>query len=517
MSILTDQTELISTGALRKQVSTPVLTRPRAGTAVAGPVVPAIAQAILAGLTIASAAVLVWQLAAGEPFQYAGLIFDRLSAALTLLVAAVGWVCLRYSARYLHGDPKQARFLRLLTLTVCSAYLLMLSTNLLLLFAAWALTSTGLHGLLTHYGTRAEAQRAARKKFLISRIGDLALLGAIAVAWQAWGTLDLTTITSTAAAHPTAASAVALLAVLAALTKSAQFPFHSWLPETMESPTPVSALMHAGIINAGGALLLRMSPLLVQAPTAMLVLVIVGTVTVVLGTIAMWPQTKVKRSLAWSTIAQMGFMMVQCGLGAFAAAALHILAHGAYKAWSFLRSSELPAGSIRPNKVGPGLTLLRAGVGTLVSLPVIALAAYEFGIPIWHAPGEMALAAIVALAAGQAWVVILGRPNETLRVRVTQALALSVLGIVVLFTLYDLAGLLMPNAGHDLHAGTLAWISAAIPVIALTGLCVLHACLPLLNRRPAGRAFWVHALHGFYLGALADRVVAAVWPNRLAR
>ena len=268
-------------------------------------------RALTLTLVLASAGMLAWQAVVPHPVRFAGWTIDRLSATLTLLVASVGFVSCRYARRNLDGDPHRDRFVLWLGMTVTAAYALMLASHLLVLFVAWTLTSIGLHALLTHYADRAEARRAARKKFLISRIGDLALLAAIALAWRTFQSLDLGHIV--AAASPANATAVSLLVVLAALTKSAQFPFHTWLPETMESPTPTSALMHAGVINAGGALLLKFSPLLVHAPSALLVLVAVGTLTASLGAVAMWAQVKVKRTLAWSTVAQMGFMMIQCG------------------------------------------------------------------------------------------------------------------------------------------------------------------------------------------------------------
>ena len=131
------------------------------------------------------------------------------------------------------------------------------------------------------------------------------------------------------------------LLVAGAITKSAQFPFHTWLPQTMETPTPVSALMHAGIVNAGGYLIIRTSPLVSLTPWALTMLAIIGGVTACFAAVVMLTQTSVKKSLAYSTIAQMGFMMLQCGLGAFSAAMLHILAHSLYKAHAFLSSGSV--------------------------------------------------------------------------------------------------------------------------------------------------------------------------------
>lgn len=146
---------------------------------------------IVTALAVLSAGVLAWQAIAPQAVHILGLTIDRLSAVLTLLVATVGAVCLRYSLRYLDGEPGQRRFLWWLTFSVAMAFLLMMATNLVVLFITWSLVSLGLHKLLTHYTDRPEAVPPARKKFLISRLGDVALILAIVLIWQGWGTLDL--------------------------------------------------------------------------------------------------------------------------------------------------------------------------------------------------------------------------------------------------------------------------------------------------------------------------------------
>ncbi|MFO0926982.1 MAG: proton-conducting transporter membrane subunit [Gemmataceae bacterium] len=467
--------------------------------------------AALVALAAASAVALVGQTVTPQPLRMAGLTVDRLSAALTLLVAGVGAVTFRYSLRYLDGETGQRQFLRWLFFTVAMAYLLMLATNLILLFVAWSLTSFGLHRLLTHYPDRREAMRPARKKFLISRLGDVALLAAfVLIAWH-WGTLDLAAFLDAVRGQDGGlpATAVALLVVIGGMTKSAQFPFHSWLPETMEAPTPVSALMHAGIINAGGAMLLRFAPLLAAEPEVLLVLVTVGTLTAALGMVAMWAQAKVKRTLAWSTVSQMGFMMVQCGLAAFPAALLHILGHGCYKAWKFLRSGELEEVTPYSPSLSPGRALAVAALGTAVSVPCLAAAAWLTGFSPWHSPGELALTAVVALAIGQLWVGLFRAGSMGLATAVPATLLVSVAGCV----LYRGAGLFLAPVLGELPApaGPLAWMAAVVPVVALVGLIGLHAALPALSDSGRGRALHVHALHGFYFGVIADRVVDRVW------
>lgn len=453
-----------------------------------------------------------------HPFRLAGITVDRLSALLTLLVGIVGTVTFRFSLRYLDGEPAKARFLNFLFASVCAAYLLMLSTNLVLLFLAWLLTSMGLHRLLTFYPDRPQAIPPARKKFIISRLGDLALIAAIAVVWQGWHTTDLHVFLSRMTTSDTGAQAVAVLVSIAALTKSAQFPFHSWLPETMESPTPVSALMHAGIINAGGALLIRFAPLIATSPLALSLLILVGTLTATLGMLAMWAQVKVKRTLAWSTVSQMGFMMVQCGLGVFPAAALHIVGHGFYKAWSFLRTGTLPGSTPKAVPMSPAKTLAVATAGTVVAIPALYLASRVTGFNPCHSSGEFALSAVIAMSLGQIWAAIFRFPssNGTSRaLRWIGAMGLTLAGGLLAFCLYQGATIFLePVLGPiATPAGPLAVVLAAVPVLAFASLLIVHAILPTMMRTSSGRAFFVHALHGFYFGALADRFISLMWRN----
>ena len=197
--------------------------------------------------------------------------------------------------------------------------------------------------LLLFYPDRVAARRAARKKFITARIGDVALLGAVVSLWAAYGTADIGTILRAARSGEggTAAVLAAILLALAALLKSAQFPTHGWLTEVMETPTPVSALLHAGVINAGGFLLIRFAEIMLLSPGVLAALAMVGGFTALFGGLVMLTQPAVKTSLAWSTVAQMGFMILECGLALFPLALLHIVAHSLYKAHSFLASGEI--------------------------------------------------------------------------------------------------------------------------------------------------------------------------------
>ena len=272
--------------------------------------------------------------------------YDGVASLMLALVSFVGWIVSQYSLRYLDGESTQGRYFKWIGFTVGSVSLMVLSGNLLMFLAAWVMTSLGLHQLLLHYGHRQAARRAAWTKFTISRIGDVALVVATVLIYQQFRTLDfaaLFAIVDTMTGTSSSMQIAGFLLVLGAATKSAQFPFHTWLPQTMETPTPVSALMHAGIVNAGGYLMIRTSPLVAMAPWAMMTLAIVGAMTACFAAVVMLTQTSVKKRLAYSTIAQMGFMMLQCGLGAFSAAMLHIIAHSLYKAHAFLSSGSVIA------------------------------------------------------------------------------------------------------------------------------------------------------------------------------
>lgn len=476
---------------------------------------PALAfQLPLALLLAGSASEFAVQVAWPSPVSLWGLTIDRFAGAMGMLVSLIGLTCVRYADRQLDGHPEKGRFLRLMACAVCSAFLMASATCLPLLFAAWFSTSMCLHGLLTFCRDRPEAFPPARKKFLISRLGDIFLLAAIWLVWRGYDTLDLRQFLEIAASVPPTIDIglIAGLVVAAALTKSAQFPFHTWLPETMEAPTPVSALMHAGIINAGGVLLWRFAPVLAQAPAAMLALSAFGTLTFVIGSLAMWVQPKVKRQLAWSTVGQMGFMMVQCGLGAFHAATLHMLGHGCYKAFKFLSAGDVPADT-GLKAAPPASALCFWLLGTALAFPALAAALWVIDRAPWESAGEMALCWVAALSAGQFWAVTALRAPMSRIARVACCLGGTVAVALVAAAMCALARFLWSPlpAGVPPVDGGLSTVAAAIPVTALLVLSILHALAPVLASTGVGRAMRVHALNGFYLGIIADQWVARVW------
>jgi NAD(P)H-quinone oxidoreductase subunit 5 len=431
---------------------------------------------------------------------------DAVAVVMALLVSFLGWVVIRFSRHYLAGDPGQARFFSWLSLTLGSVLVLVLAGDLLLLAAAWVSTSLFLHRLLLHHRGRPGAVFAARKKFVVSRLGDLCMVLALWWILRHFGTWDLDRLFAAAAAGNAAGlhGACALLAACAAL-KSAQFPFHSWLPDTMETPTPVSAFMHAGIINAGGFLVVRLSPLFVHAPAAMQGLALLGTVTAAFGAVVMLVQPSVKRSLAYSTIAQMGFMLLQCGLGAFALALIHIMAHSLYKAHAFLHAGST-IGAVPRAAVPLTARSLVLGVMAAVVLVAAGVLAQSAAHPGTHHPGVLAVVLALALAYG------LARSWSALHGGLAALGALGAGAAVVLAAVTLHAGATALGAGMPAvpPAGWLTWVCGAVFAL----LFAFQVVIWRAGRHPLGRRLYVHALNGFYIGTWANRLLARLWPRQ---
>ncbi len=286
-------------------------------------------------------------------FQF-GILVDRLTAVMMVLITSVSTVIHVYSHRYLQGDPGYVRFFFLLGLMTFVILALVSSPNLLMLFVFWQLLSWALYLILAFNFSHQPAYQNAFKTFMVHRLGDVAFLCGIFLTYKYYGTLEFTELFQRASEQSnvisllpgqllevSAVSVITLLIFVGAMAKSAQFPLHVWLPDTMDSPTPVSALMHAGIINAGGFLLNRLAPLYALSPNTLHIVFLVGAVTVLLGASMMLVQNDVKKTLGFSTMGQMGYMIMECGLGAFALAIFHLIAHGFFKATLFLNAGNV--------------------------------------------------------------------------------------------------------------------------------------------------------------------------------
>lgn len=470
-----------------------------------------LAEAAAAAAVLASLASLLLLAARGPGEAGAGLSarLDAVSAPMLLLVAFIGWVVLRYAATYLDGEARQGWFTGWLCLTLAAVLLLVLAADLVQLVAAWVATSLALHRLLLFYPDRPAARRAARKKFVVARIGDAALLGAAVLLALACRTTDIAAILAAArAGHGDAASlAAAGLLGLAALLKSAQFPTHGWLTEVMETPTPVSALLHAGVVNGGGFLLIRFADVMLQAPGVLAALAMIGGFTALFGGLVMLTQPAVKTALAWSTVAQMGFMMLECGLALFPLALLHIVAHSLYKAHAFLSSGSAVEGVAAIRRPGP-VAIPGAGAVARAFLAALAIyAAVGFGFGLQHkSPQAIALGAILIF--GVAYLLAQGLADAAPRALTWRIAACALAASVSYFVLQTLASRLTAGALPAAPApGPLEWTLIALALTSFGLVAVVQAMFPLWADHPAAAGLRVHLSNGCYANAVFDRLL----------
>ncbi|GIX09416.1 proton-conducting transporter membrane subunit [Elioraea sp.] len=476
--------------------------------------IPAAGQVAFAASVLAALA-----LAAGADGAAGGLArvarLDPLSAAMLLLVAGLGLVVLRYSRTYLAGHPRRGAFLGDLALTIGAVQLLVVAGDLVLLAAAWIGTSLALHRLLVFFPERRMAQLAARKKFVFSRAGDLCVLAATAILAITVGTTSLDAVLGAARAggdHVAGGlGAAAVLVAVAAVLKSAQMPFHVWLPEVMETPTPVSALLHAGIVNAGGYLVIRLADLVLVSDAALALLALFGAVTALAGAAVMQAQTSVKGALAWSTVAQMGFMTLQCGLGAFQAAFLHIVAHGLYKAYAFLSAGSVlaePAATPAPDRPW------RLAAWLAVAALAVGGGAVALGVDPVAAPGPVLFALVLAFGLVHLlWHASAGGSDAR---ALGRGLALAV-GVALAFVAAQTAAaaLLAGSVPVGPGGGAAAAFAAAVGVAAAL-LVLAQAALPHRAGEARWQAAYVHVAAGFYLDVVANRLARRLLPTAVS-
>lgn len=448
-----------------------------------------------------------------------GVHVDEIAVIMMILISFIGLIIARYAMRYLLGDPGQGQFFRWMSLTLGATLLLVMSCNLVMLTVAWMLTSFGLHQLLTHYPERAWAVWAARKKFLISRLGDVMLVAALILTYRCFGTTEYSEIFAAADAIRAGTTpggwtphGIGILFVLGAMTKSAQFPFHSWLPDTMETPTPVSALMHAGVINAGGFLIIRLSPLVSLSPIALNLLAVMGAITALLGSVVMLTQTSIKRSLAYSTIAQMGFMMLQCGLGAYSAALLHIVAHSAYKAHAFLSCGSVLDGAARMKipamRAASTTRNAVAFTGAIAIGTLIVFGTFQIiGIDIISKPGGIVLGLIMTLALTQlVWNgLATGVVGLALR-SIANAWLVTVMYAVAYLAMDRLVASSLPHP--EVVSSTLDVAVLILVALGFVAIFALQALSELTAQPRWVRAVYVHAMNGFYIDIPARQLTA---------
>jgi len=397
-----------------------------------------------------------------------GLYVDRLSAVMMVLISGIGTIIYTYSIEYMDQDLHQRRYLALIGVTVFVLLCLVSSANLLMLFILWQLLSYLLYILVHNHGHR-DTLESAFRTFTLLRVGDIAFLGGIALAYSLYGTMEFPDLfavaaqsTSTVSPFPgvefDGSTAVTLLLLIGGMSKSAQFPFHVWLPRYLYAPTPVTALLHAGIINAAGFLINRMAPLFGMSSTTLHVAFVIGTLTALLGATMMLVQNDIKNMLGFSTIGQMGYMVMECGLGAFSLAVFHLIAHGLFKATVFLNCGNvIHKARQEPSLPHPGhqaeeiryspLTWTTGFITTLLIPLLILLATHGvLQIPLLESQGTVIFLFFIWITSSQA-ILTLTRLRAVASWKVSAAMLVTLLFIVFvyLFAVETFTAFLYPN------------------------------------------------------------------------
>jgi NAD(P)H-quinone oxidoreductase subunit 5 len=448
-----------------------------------------------------------------DSVMHAVVQLDIVSGAMFVLVSTLALVVVRFSRTYLDGQRGLDRYARYLLLTVASVTVLVTSNHLAVLMVAWFATDVGLHQLLTFYRTRRQAIIVAHKKFLLSRVADACFVASLVLIGSATGSLRIDVVNAVARAggdlSPTVHLATVLL-VFGVILKSAQLPFHGWMLQVMEAPTPVSALLHAGVVNIGGFVMIRLAPLMAHASIAQDILLGVGLFSTIMASLVMTTRVAIKGVLAWSTIGQMGFMLVQCGLGAWHLALMHLLAHSLYKAHTFLSAGstvqQWRASHLVHSPHASGWHLL---AGTILAL--VAVAPFYGATVLATGQGSSTIAPL-ALVLGLSFAPMVGRALAAGRRAFELAALFAVGASASYFGWHVVFEWIAPSIYDGAAAATLQW------EIVVGGLGALFLAQSILQTSPNGRLatfLQPHLMSGLYVDAWFTRLTFRLWPPGL--
>ncbi|TAJ97344.1 MAG: hypothetical protein EPO39_19365 [Candidatus Manganitrophaceae bacterium] len=484
----------------------------------------------------------------GGLFQF-GLYIDRLAAVMLTLVSTIGFLIFRFAIRYMEQETGRARFHGLLNLMTVILLCMVASRNLLMLFVFWQLISWMLYLLVHNYSHPASVE-AAGKTYTLLRIGDVAFLAGVVLAYRTYGTLEFPQLFIKAAQVQESFSlggfligtptVITLLIFVGAMSKSVQFPMHTWLAGNLYAPTPVTALLHAGIINAGGFLMNRLAPLYGLSPATLHIALLVGLLTTLMGATMMLTQNDIKKTLAHSTVGQMGYMIMECGLGGFALAIFHLIAHGLFKATVFLDSGHVIHAARREPRHPPlhdkhdkveialeegDFSRLTWGAGFLMTLIlplVLVLTAHgALRIPLLDSQGVVIFLFFIWVTSSQA-ILTLYRLQAVSSWKVAALMLFTMLSVVVTY-LYAAEGLthfLYPAPGEAagyfqaaaLHGWLFDFLVGATALLIISGWAVIYARSHGFSIRMPDRAevlmthFYVLFMNRLYLEAFYARL-----------
>ncbi|HVG01372.1 MAG TPA: proton-conducting transporter membrane subunit [Nitrospira sp.] len=485
------------------------------------------------------------------------LLVDRLAAVMMVLITVVSLVIHVYSQRYMRDDSGYVKFFGLLSLLTFVLLTLVSSGHLIWLFLSWHAVTWLLRSLLNFNAGNAAARMAGRTTLRVQGIGDAAFLGAIVLIYATFGTFDLSQIFELANGPAgmavfgkdtwfelRAVTLITLLMVITVMTKSAQFPFHIWLAGTIEAPTPVSAMLHAGIVNAGGFLVNRLAPLFGMSPPTLYILFIVGALTALIGASTMLTQSSIKRTLVFSTMGQMGYMVMECGLGAFALAVFHLCAHGLFKATLFLNSGtnihdarvefKLPdSHSVKDAKefaLMPWITGL--AITLMLPLIIVLMAHGLVNIPLFESQGTLIFLFFAWVTSAQATFSLYRlHASESLKVSLSMVATLTIIGFTYLWAGEAFTHFLYPVPGQvAAYFEAASWNQRLFDsFLALTTVLIVAVWVVLYGKAHGMKLLlpswldqiqdrlYVALLSGLYVEALLRAAGAARGSNRAGR
>lgn len=435
--------------------------------------------------------------------MFSWFLVTPLKLMLLGLIAILGVTIVRYSWVAFAGEAERGRFLRALLMTIAAVVLVIVSNHLLLFWAAWVSVSLCLNRLILFYPERPRAQLAAHKKFLLARFSELLLGIAFLLLFTQYDTAIISELVAKAPISGMPLSIAAVLLAIVALIKCAQLPMHGWLIQVVEAPTPVSALLHAGIVNLGGILLLLFAPVLAASPFACWLLVILAGISTTIAGLVSTTRISIKVKLAWSTSSQMGLMLVEIGLGLYEMALLHLFAHSFYKSYSFLNSGNTVnhylaaklAGAQKPRVWHWSLALA-------LSLAMLAVAQWQFAVMNSFAATVLvwfALAALIVPSVSR-WDMA-----SLPRIGITLAVAAGLLTLYS-FAKHHLALLI----GLDMPLNPIADGLVALLFFSLFALSIALQYWPHV-RWVKSLFIWLNA--GAYLDEWSTRLTLRLWPS----
>ncbi|MER6630844.1 proton-conducting transporter membrane subunit [Streptomyces sp. NPDC000987] len=417
---------------------------------------------------------------------WVGLVADRLTVTLLVLVCAVSAVVQVFARRQLQGDPGGRRFAARAGFLTAATTAMVTAASLPALALAWSLAGAALVALVGLYRPAPAAREAARRTARMVLYGDAALWTAVVLHLAAGGESDLRRLAAdpAPAAGGVTGAVIGCLLVVAAAVRCAQLPWHRWLPASLAAPTPVSALLHAGVVNAGGILLIRLHPVVAASWWATWLTVALSTVTAVTATLIMLVRPDIKGALVHSTMAQMAFMLLSCAMGLLAAAAAHLIAHGLFKANLFLGSGSAAHAHVRRLQEPPPAPIGRTRAAVLAGLALAAAAlAITFAARLLHPQQQSGAAVLLAFtvvtAAAAAWGWL--RRHSTPMGVVLLLVGLPALAGGYLTVLTAVTRVLGPALAPAGPAAAPPWTLAAVLV-----LLAAAALLPAPSQRRAG-------------------------------